>query len=99
MKANSPADAFDVVAAVIREWDPYGLLRTGSPLDEFDAEIHSLVRQLPRIATKQDAILAVSRVFSAAFDAETFKPEFCEAVGAMLFAALTESRLVTEVSS
>ena len=39
--------AIEVVAAVIREWDPYGLLRTGAPQDEFDSEIAGVVAQIP----------------------------------------------------
>jgi hypothetical protein len=79
---------FDVVASVIRQWDPYGLLRKGCPNDEFDREIQSIVQQIPRIHSPADSVHAVSRTFSSSFDNETFGAENCREVGEQLFAAL-----------
>ncbi len=55
MKHNDPKDAGrakyeqvrDVTAAVVRSWNPYGLLNGGAPRDELDQEIASLVAQIP----------------------------------------------------
>lgn len=80
--------AFDMVRAIIHEWDPYGLLASGSPGDEFDSEIAAIVRQIPRINSEIDAALAISRVFSSSFEPEPFTPESCVRVGARLYQAL-----------
>ena len=83
-----------VVARVIRSWDPYGLLAGGAPSDEFDAEIAAVTAQIHRIAGPADAAHVVSRVFSNAFDADTFAVGRCRDVGERLFAALIESNLI-----
>jgi hypothetical protein len=84
---------------VIRKWDPYGLLKMGCPEDEFDREIHSLVRQIPRMRSADDAIYAISRVFSSAFGPGKFQPEVCADVGHELFEALCISGLLDVTSA
>jgi hypothetical protein len=86
--------AFDTVRAVIHEWDPYGLLKTGAPEDEFDSEIASIARQIPQIQSSGDATHVVSRVFSSSFEARLFKPESCTEVGEKLYRALAEQSLL-----
>jgi hypothetical protein len=41
--------ALAVVSGVIETWDPYALIRSGAPRDEFDSESRSVVRQISRI--------------------------------------------------
>jgi hypothetical protein len=86
--------ALQVVGAVVREWDPYSLLASGCPANEFDSEIASVVSQIPRIKSEQDATLALSRVFASAFTAERFTPDECQVAGVKLFAALSANGLV-----
>ena len=86
--------ALQVVGTVIREWDPYSLLKAGCPNDEFDAEIASVVSQVPRIKSAQDAAQALSRVFSSAFEPEDFKPQDCRDAGTKLFEALSTHGLL-----
>lgn len=64
------------------------MLKSGCPNDEFDAEIASVVSQIPRIKSVQDAAHALSRVFSSAFEPEMFRPQNCREVGTKLFEAL-----------
>ena len=94
MKKAAYKRALEVVGAVVREWDPYGLIAGGAPADEFDSEIAAVVRQIPRIRTEKEAALALSRVFSAAFEADHFLPEQCTEAGKKLFAELSANRLV-----
>lgn len=61
---------WDVTAGVVKSWDPYGLLGSGAPGDEFDREIASLVAQIPRIHSELDAAHAISRTFAASLLAE-----------------------------
>ena len=84
--------AFAVAREVIHEWDPYGLLASGAPEDEFDSEIASIVRQFPRIQSRRDAVLVVSRVFSSSFEPKQFTPEQCEQAGEKLYEALKKIR-------
>jgi hypothetical protein len=85
---------WDVTANVIRSWDPYGLLAGGTPLDEFDQEIASLVAQIPRIHSAEDAVHAMSRTFSSSFEADLFTVGICSEVGKKLFAALSKQGLI-----
>jgi hypothetical protein len=83
-----------LVTRVIAEWDPYALLAGGAPRDEFDAEIASVVTQVPRIKSATDAADIVSRVFSSSFEPDLFTPEACAQVGKRLFAELRARRFV-----
>src|SRR5688500_11592741 len=91
----NPQRAFAAVRTVIHEWDPYGLLGSGEPLDEWDGEIASLVKQIPRIHSHNDAAHAVSRVFSSAFQPKGLSPEDCAEVGRRLYASLADAGLLT----
>ncbi len=86
--------ALNVVADVINSWDPYDLISGGAPCDEFDSEIRSVVSQIPRIANSNDAVHAVSRVFSSAFDHEHFGVDGCREVGEELYRALTDAGFI-----
>jgi hypothetical protein len=79
---------WDVTAAVVKAWDPYGLLAGGAPEDELDSEITSLVAQIPRMASATDAAHAVARIFGSSFAPERFTPQSCADVGEKLYAAL-----------
>ena len=81
-------ELLSLVAGVIAEWDPYALLATGSPRDEFDAEIASVVKQASRIRSATDAAHVISRVFASSFEPDRFTPESCAQVGKRLFAEL-----------
>jgi hypothetical protein len=94
MKQAAYKRVLEVVGAVIREWDPDGLIAGGAPADEFDSEIAAVVTQIPRMKTEKEAALALSRVFSSAFEAYRFKPEQCTEAGKKLFAALSANGLV-----
>jgi hypothetical protein len=94
MKKAAYKRALEVVGSVVREWDPYGLVAGGAPADKFDSEIAAVVTQIPRIKTEKEAALALSRVFSSAFEADRFKPEHCTEAAKKLFAALTANGLV-----
>jgi hypothetical protein len=86
--------AFAVVREAIAAWDPYSLVSGGAPQDEWDSEVASIVAQIPRIGTAKDAAHAVSRTFSSALEREGFTPEECEGVGARLFKALVDARIL-----
>lgn len=79
---------------VIDEWDPYQLLASGAPSDEFEPAAASIVVQVPKFRRPQDAVQAVSEVFSARFEPEYFRPEHCRAIGEKLFQALERAGLL-----
>jgi hypothetical protein len=86
--------AFAVVREVVHEWDPYALIGGGAPRDEWDSEIASLVAQLPRIKSQNDAAHAVSRVFSSAFQPDGFSPADCAEVRRRLYSSLADAGLL-----
>lgn len=86
MKSRSDYEAaLLVVGPVVRSWDPYSLIGSGAPANEFDAEIAQLVTYIPRITSPAAAAAAVSAVFSAAFEPEIFSSSQCAVFGQELF--------------
>ncbi|MBK7951766.1 MAG: DUF1871 family protein [Deltaproteobacteria bacterium] len=86
--------AFALVREVISEWDPYCLLASGAPKDEFDHEIAELVGSIPRIRSESGAAQAISAIFGRAFDPVSFSPESCADVGRQLFDRLKVARFI-----
>lgn len=86
--------AFAVVRKVIHEWDSCALIGGGAPFDEWDREIASVVAQMPRIKSQNDAAHAVSRVFASAVQPEGFSPTDCAEVGRRLYLSLADSGLL-----
>jgi hypothetical protein len=64
------------------------LIGGGAPADEWDSEIVSLVAQIPRIKSQNDAVDVVCRVFSSAFQSGGFSPADCAQVGRRLYSSL-----------
>ena len=95
---NTKADyklAFRVVGNVIKKWDPYGLLHSGAPDDEFDHEIAQVVSQIRLIKSPEDATQAIFAVFFKEFSAEEFPRKSCESVGEELFDGLLRAGLIS----
>jgi len=90
LKKKEGAVIFEAVRGVIHRWDRYGLLELGCPLDEFDAEIQAVVRQVDRIGSSQDAVHVLSRVFSSYFEPSRFRLEDCQIAGEHLHRVLVE---------
>ena len=88
--------ACEVVKRVIDAWDPYALLAQGSPSDEFEGCVAQVVTYVPRMRTPDDAVVAVSRVFSEFFEPEYFQPSHCRDVAMKLFSALAQAGLLPE---
>jgi hypothetical protein len=55
-----------IVARVVAEWDPYALLDSGAPRDEFAHEVALVAAQVPRNKSAFEAARVVAEVFSAA---------------------------------
>jgi Domain of unknown function (DUF1871) len=95
MRAREDFDAaLLVVASVVRAWDPFRLIGSGAPPDEFDAEIAKVVARVPHISSAASAAAVLSAVFSASFEPESFSPAQCAAPGQELFAKLSAAGLV-----
>ena len=94
MKTRKYKLAVQVVGTIINEWDPYSLLAIGCPNDEFDSEIAAVVKEIPRIKSRQDVVFALSRVFSNYFEPSRFTPDACSDVGTKLFKALSDNGLI-----
>lgn len=86
--------AYQIVNTVISEWDPYGLLVNGAPEDEFEWEVSLLVAQISNIHTEKDAIKAISKIFTQAFEPGLFNEASCAEVGSLLFKRLVENNLL-----
>ncbi|MFK7845600.1 MAG: DUF1871 family protein, partial [Rhodothermales bacterium] len=82
--------AFTLVSKVLNEWDPYGLIASGSSSDEFDAEATAIVTQLPNIASPQDAARVISDVFKHWMSERDFPVVNCIESGQKLYLMLKE---------
>ena len=87
--------ALEVVGEVVRNWDPYGLLQSGMPDNEFDAEIAKVVAAIPRINSATDASRALSVAFSDSFEPESFSEASCAEPGVELYSRLVAAGLCT----
>lgn len=83
--------AFRVVRHTIAKADPYSLLETGSPEDEFDAEVNSIVRQLPRCQSATDVAHTIARVMTSSFG-EKYKSEDFMEQGQEIYRTLKATR-------
>jgi len=79
--------AQEVVRKSIHKIDPFALLAGGSPKDEFDSEIISIVRQLPRCRSGKDVAHTIAQVLSTSFG-EKFEPEEFEEEGLNIYTSL-----------
>jgi len=97
MKSRDDYDAaLHIVGAVVRSWDPYSLISSGAPSDEFDSEISKVATLVPGISSPSAAAAALSTVFSAVFEPELFSPAQCSVPGQELFAKLAAAGLAPQ---
>lgn len=87
---------FSLVQMVINGWDPYKLLESGAPEDEFESEVASVVAKIKTIKTENDAAKVLSEVFSEAFEPHLFTVEACASVGRELFHELKKAKFVLD---
>lgn len=86
--------AFITIRAIINKWNPFGLADEDN-IDEFENEVRSLIRQLARVKSPEDAAHAISRTFSSSFnDADKFSVKNCTEVGQKLFQQLSNEGLI-----
>ncbi|MBN1765452.1 MAG: hypothetical protein JW860_09370 [Sedimentisphaerales bacterium] len=83
-----------IIKPIIDAWDPYGLLASGAPDDEFAHEIYALINEIKNIKSPDDATLSVLRVFSHYFVPEDFTQENCRDVGIKLYKALKDAGFI-----
>jgi hypothetical protein len=97
MPLSSKADyaaALKVVSAALAAWDPYSLVSSGSPSDEFENEAAQIVAAISKIHSSDDVTAHVSRVFSSAFGPRGFSHQDCEDIGKELWIRLREANLL-----
>jgi hypothetical protein len=81
----------NIVKESIHRIDPYGLLASGCPQDEFDSEIRAITLQIPRCESSKDIAHAIARVINSSFSLET-KPEEFELESEWIFAMLIKHK-------
>jgi hypothetical protein len=87
--------AVEVIAKAVRAWDPYGLIETGAPLDEFDGEISRIAGSISAFKSAEDVAVVVSRVFVASFgEGEHFEPSDCVVPASQIFQGLRDANLL-----
>jgi hypothetical protein len=87
--------AYSVVREVVLQWDPYGLVGQGRPIEELQPEMRAVCQLIAKIQSPRDACYVLSRVFSAGCDESGhFSLGTCEAAGNALYERLLEAGLI-----
>ena len=95
MKSNNKyKKILGVISTTINQWDPYDLIASGAPKDEFESEVEKIATYFPRIHSSSDAVFAISEVFSKSFEPKDFLPEKCTEIGNDLYNRFIEAGLV-----
>ena len=81
-------DLFSVVKKHIDAWDPFSLLASGCPQDEFDGESRMIAQRITCASSEQEIADIVRRVFSSQFDEASFPEADCLSVAASIKADL-----------
>lgn len=81
-------DLLTLVSASINEWDPYSLVASGSPTDEFAPEVARVAAAAPGVTSEAELASVISRVFTCSFGPDNFTPQSCADVASRLFAQL-----------
>lgn len=88
--------AIGVVAKAIRAWDPYGLIETGAPRDEFDGEIMRITANIRDFKSPEDVAVTISKVFEASFGpGEHFEAADCIVPASQIFQGLRDANVLS----
>jgi hypothetical protein len=82
----------DIVKESINRIDPYGLLASGSPKNEFDFEIRTITLQIPRCQSSKDVAHVIARVINSSFSLDRKIEEF-ELESEWIFAMLIKHKI------
>jgi hypothetical protein len=93
MKKHDYKKAQKIVRESIHRIDPYSLLEGGSPDDEFDSEINSIVGQLQRCGSGSDVAHAIAHILTSSFG-EKFQPSEFESEGLHIYAELQRNEII-----
>jgi hypothetical protein len=86
--------AVQIVGYVIHKWDPYGLLASGAPADEFSDEIARIVVAASKAQGPNDLADALSAILSQAFEPHAFTPADCLFHASKIFYRLRDEKLI-----
>ena len=93
MKKHNYKKAHEIVRESIHRIDPYSLLAGGSPEDEFDSEINSIVGLLQRCGSGGDVAHAIAHILSSSFG-EKFESSEFESEGQHIYAELQRNEII-----
>lgn len=68
---------FSIVKSIIDNWDPYSLLASHAPQNEFDTESAMVTALINENSSIDEIAIAISKVFSQRFFPEDFPLEKC----------------------
>lgn len=85
---------FEIVKKCIDEWDPYGLLASGCPEDEFDDESKLISEEISFTTSEDKIVEMVSKVFSERFEQQFFHESSCENVALKIYNELKNTVFV-----
>ncbi|MBR3167446.1 MAG: ATP-grasp domain-containing protein [Erysipelotrichaceae bacterium] len=91
-QADGTRTFFDVIKECVDRWDPYNLLGTGCPQDEFDREVQMIRERIRKDSSLDEINTAVSEVFSKQFEPEYFQPHQCTSVSNEIFEVINKNK-------
>jgi hypothetical protein len=73
------------VTQALNEWDPYDLIQSGAPANEFIEEATKIAAKIKSIETPAELAEVISEVFSTNFENNLFPVEACLPVASRMF--------------
>ena len=89
-------EAFQLVREVIASWDPYSLIATGGPPDEFDDEVARVLAGIRGATSSTDIAEVVLNVFGEAFGESGFDVGSCAEVGQQIYSRMSAAGLLSD---
>jgi len=91
---RSYQETIKVVTEVINDWDPYDLIKSGAPDNEFSPEVGRIAAKAHGVKTSMELAKIISGVFTDQFGPEYFSVEACVQVASRLFTDLKNHGLL-----
>ena len=91
---RSYRETVEVISQVVNDWDPYDLIKSGAPDNEFYPEVARIAAKVHEIRTSMELAEVISNVFTDQFGPEYFSIEACVQVASQIFPDLKNRGLL-----
>ncbi|HBA89724.1 MAG TPA: hypothetical protein DCZ75_17580 [Geobacter sp.] len=83
-----------IIKTALNEWDPYDLIQSGAPDDEFTEEAIQIAAKVKKTESPAELAQVISDIFSRNFESDLFQVEACSQVASRIFGELEALHLL-----